>query len=187
MSLLNFILYILGYAETKFIDLISIIFFGYITENTFGMTIAQTIQLGHSALMGILFAYLVPKINSNYLTFKGATYGCTVWFIIFAIGSLYKLPLYAKSSEVTVFTYLFTSATWGIAVAFVLAWFEQRYESPQESRHTRSIITAPAYKRYSDENVERLEERLEQDEKLIMQVVREQRSKRSFLTRLKFW
>ena len=188
MVLFNFILYILGYSETRFLDLVSIIFLGYISDNILEQAIAQIIHTGHAAFTGISFAYLVPKINNNYLKFKGATFGAISWFIIFGVGSLYKVPLFTKSAATTVLTYLFSSTIWGVVAALVLVWFEQHSESTQESRQSNQIIPSPAYKRFSDKNVERLEERLEQDEKLLMQVISEQhKSKRSFLSWFKFW
>lgn len=84
------------------------------------MLVPLVIQVGHGAVMGVLFAYLITIIGSKYIVFKAATFGTMVWFIIFSVGSLFKLPVY-NISWMAVASNLFTSAMWGVTCAQV--WF----------------------------------------------------------------
>ncbi|WP_122627871.1 hypothetical protein [Lucifera butyrica] len=151
MVLLDYILFVLGISEARYLDLVAIMIWGYVPLTVFGQSIAQVIQLGHAALVGITFAFLVPVIDNKYLLFKGATYGAVVWFTVFAIGSLYKLSLFYLSSPTNAFSHLITSAIWGVVAAVALTRME-KYATARESRQVDSAVAVPAYKRYTGES-----------------------------------
>lgn len=180
MAALNYILFKLGYAEVRYVDLVGVVLFGY-TPNTLGAIVtAQVIQWGHAALMGIGFAYLIPLVTSRYITFKGMTYGVIIWFLTFGVGALLKVPLYTNLSWTTPASHLFTSSVWGAVAALSLVWMGEGYSC--------QVLASPACKRYADENDKRLAARLERQEKLLVQVINnKQAGKRSWFSRLKFW
>lgn len=145
MALLDYLLFMFGISETRYLDLVAIIFLGYVPDTIFGQAVAQIIQLGHAALVGITFVYLTSIIGAKHLIFKGATYGAIVWFSTFGICSLFKVALFYQSTPANLMSKLATSAVWGIAAALTLIWLE-RYDTAQESHQIAPIIAAPAYK-----------------------------------------
>ena len=188
MVLINIIFFELGVTESKHTDLISVIFLGHVPTIMGEQIIILIIQLGHTAIMGITFAYLAPKIKNEYFTFKGATYGVVIWFIIFSIGSLYKVPLFYNNSWITISSYLATSSIWGVITSLVLIWFEKRAGDIKENYQSSHLIGSPAYKYYSDENEESLKKLLKRHDKLLIQSIRHKQARnQSFLSRFKFW
>lgn len=164
MALINFTAFSLGLSQTRLLDLAGIVFLGSVPATLAEQILSQLIQLEHAAVAGIVFAYLIPRIGSSHLVFKGATFGATIWLIIFGIGALYKLPLYNNISWTTVASHLLTSLLWGAAAAFVLVRLEQW--DFQEGRHSSLLLAAPAYKPASDDDSELMELQEQQDKLL---------------------
>lgn len=94
MTLTSVLFFSLGITPSRLIDRVGIIFLGYVPTTILDQLVCLTIQLGHAAVMGILFTYLVTIIGSKYLKLKGSTLGAITWFTIFSVGSLFKLPLF---------------------------------------------------------------------------------------------
>ncbi len=125
MTIINQILFSLGFASSRFFDISAMIYLGYVPNTIGEQFISEVIHLGHAALIGISFAYIFPLIGRDYFVFKGATFGAFIWSIVFGIGSLLKVPLFFNLSWISVASYLFISATWGAVMSLSLVWFEE--------------------------------------------------------------
>lgn len=155
MAFMQYIFYKLGISESRFLDLTAIIFSGQIPHTIFGEIVAQIVQTGHAAIMGIFFAYFINWfLNRQYIAFKGATFGVMIWFLIFSLGALFKIPLYTNNTPSTVFSYIISSSIWGVVTGSVLVWLEKSsgISETQRSFLSGRVIAQPAYKRNSDEN-----------------------------------
>lgn len=186
MTLINQLTVVLGLVSIRLIDWVGMIFLGYVPATVGEQLLCLTIQLVHAAVVGILFAYLVTDMSSRYLILKGSTIGAITWFIIFGVGSLFKVPLYFNLSWVSVSANLFAASIWGVTAALVLLWFEQHATAAEKSCRP-PIIAAPACKYLPEEPDGEMEDLLEQQKLLLPPEHKKIKRHRSFWSRLKFW
>ena len=92
MNLYSFILVALNWTEMPFYKWAAIIILG---KDDVGGTIAVVLGvIGHlifTSLIGIGFSYLIPRLESRYLLFKGWVYAICVWFVIYGFSMLFKV------------------------------------------------------------------------------------------------
>jgi len=94
----------------------------------------QLTQIFFSGMVGIFFAYLITKISSKYFLLKSWLFAVSVWFTVFAIGSLFKMPYLYKVPTQTAFNNFLESTIYGIALAKVLYWLDNRIEKAKDSQ-----------------------------------------------------
>lgn len=189
MTLTSTVFFLLGLIPSMLIDRVGMIFLGYVPTTIWDQFVCLTIQLGHAAVMGILFAHLVPIIGSKYLVLKGSTFGALTWFLIFSVGSISKLTLFYNLPGLAVAANLFTSSFWGVIAALVLVWFERRSATSSEIKRYSSRIATPAYKHLPKEAVGDRANFLKLANRGGLPHARHKQAKshRSFWSRLKFW
>lgn len=127
MSILNLIsFFALGIAELLYLDWASVLIFGYRYATTLEAVIGQIGQLFFSAIMGILFAFLLPFVSSRYYLFKGFVYGLVVWFGAYAITTLFKVTPLIPIKADTVMSNMFTASVYGLVLAETLRRLSNR-------------------------------------------------------------
>jgi hypothetical protein len=121
MSTLNFIsFYILGISELLYLDWASVLIFGHRSATPLEAVIGQAGQLFFSAMVGILFAYLLPLTTSRYYLFKGWVYGLVVWFGAYAATTLFKVTPLMPIKPDTVMSNMVTASVYGLVLAEIL-------------------------------------------------------------------
>ncbi len=71
-----------------------------------------------SGLVGVLFGYLVP-IN-KYHVLKGAIYGVIVWFVIYGIVIMYKVPVLKDIPLASSLENTLASIIYGVILAIIM-------------------------------------------------------------------
>lgn len=120
MTLLNYIFIYTTPAHTRYADFVGIMLLGT-KPNSLGERIIATIaHLFLGGILGSIFSYLILLISSRNLLIKGTVYGTLVFFILFSLGVIFKIPSLEKTPLVTVITKGIGSAFYGFVLAYTL-------------------------------------------------------------------
>lgn len=84
------------------------------------------IQFGFFGVLGIGFALIIPHISSKRLIFKGAIFGLTIWFILFSLPFLLQIGHLEVFPLKSVVVHSVSSMLWGITLAFILKWVDNK-------------------------------------------------------------
>lgn len=79
--------------------------------------------------LGIIFAYLLPKVTSENLLFKGWTFGVFAWFIIYAITFLLKAEGIVTIPLRTAISNFVEASIFGIVLAIFIEWLTNKYSA----------------------------------------------------------
>ncbi|HWR08305.1 hypothetical protein [Sporomusa sp.] len=129
MAALNLISYTLGIAKVRYLDIAAIVVWGDFPESMREEIFAQVLQIGVAGLLGIVFVYLLPKLENSYPLFSGSTYGAAVWVIIHTLGTIFHIPMLEHATPESNLSHLFTAMTFGLVLTVVLARLECYAES----------------------------------------------------------
>lgn len=127
MNVLNYTLfYLLNFTSLRLLDYAGIALFGHKATNLLEAVLGQLGQLFFSGILGVVFAYLVTEINSGYLLLKGLTFSLVVWFSVFTIGLLFKVPHLIQPPVKTVISNLLGAAVYGLSLPLILNWLDRK-------------------------------------------------------------
>jgi hypothetical protein len=80
---------------------------------------AHLVQLFFSALLGVLFVFLIKNITSKYLFLKAISFGLFVWLFAFSTAQLYKLPELYKVDLKTALVNYIAAIVFGLVIAII--------------------------------------------------------------------
>ena len=132
-------------------DLIGLIVYAHTPPFGFG-EIAFAL-LGHlivSGVLGVGFAYWVPHVTSRALWLKGWLYSVAIWFAVYGITTLFKLPGTVPTPFKTAVADFVGATIFGVVLALAL-----RALTPKENTNSLRASMAPVIKpleREGDEN-----------------------------------
>ena len=125
MNAVDYILFTLNLGEIPLWQWASVLIYGYRTTDLSETLLALVIHISFSAFLGIIFAYLTPKITSKNYLFKGVTYGLIVFFASYTITQLFNVtPLIPVKGD-TVIANVITASVWGLVLAKALRWLDK--------------------------------------------------------------
>jgi hypothetical protein len=117
VGIFDLALFFLGVVQIPYLDWAAVLIFGYRFATLLEATIGQLGQLLFSAVVGVLFAYLLPLTSSRYYLFKGWVYGLVVWFGTYAITLLFKVTPLIPIKPDTVISHIVTASVYGLVLA----------------------------------------------------------------------
>ncbi|HCT35688.1 MAG TPA: hypothetical protein DF292_01470, partial [Firmicutes bacterium] len=88
---------VLKFGDLHFYEISGVMIFGHLPRGLMQSIFAEIGHIGLSAGVGIALAYLLPKIKTSHLWVKGAFAGLAVWFAVYAITVLFKVPSVHKT------------------------------------------------------------------------------------------
>lgn len=150
MMAINLVSFSLGIAKVRYLDVSAVILWGDMPKSLWEAVFAQLIAMFFCGLIGISFAYLLPKLGTNYRGLKGATYTAAFLFILYAMGMFFKVPLLEKAAPETCLSNLVSSSIFGLVLDRILQWEEKRIASFQQCEVLSSVVPTPAYKYLKD-------------------------------------
>ncbi len=112
--------------KIRFLDWAAILVLRGFPQNGLETIFALIQQLFWDGGMGIIFAFLLPKISWRGYKTKGAIYGILLSFIFCSLAIMFRLPF--LSEKVPLETVLFNNLCvilWGIIVAVILKKLEE--------------------------------------------------------------
>ena len=98
-------------------DTASELMIGRLPLNAFESIVAEVATFFFSGFLGIGFAYLIQHVNSRYYLFKGWAYGIFVWFAIFTVIALFKMPDLYYHAPYTVVSNIISASIFGVVLA----------------------------------------------------------------------
>lgn len=117
---------ILKLGSLRFADFAAILLLGTKPDTFVEYVFGKIGHVGFSAGLGVIFAYLVQLISSNYLYIKGVFFGLATWFFVYAVTLLFRVPgLTSISINSAVVDYV-GSAIYGLVLAYALQRLEKR-------------------------------------------------------------
>ena len=139
----------LGWTTVRTADLIAIVVYAHAPPFTFGeLAFAFFGHLIVSGTLGIGFAYLVPRIGSSHLPFKGTVFSVAVWYIVYSTSTLFELPGTVPTPLNTAIIDGADAVIFGLSLAFAL-------QALTPKGRPASVSMAPALKPFdggTDEN-----------------------------------
>lgn len=121
--------YLFHFTEMRLFDYAAVIIYGHKVSVLWEAIFAQLAQFVFAGIMGVLFAYLITKLTSKNYLLKGWIFGISVWFFLFAIGTLYRLPHLFRIAPESAFTNFIASSFYGLVLAQTLHWLDNRIKS----------------------------------------------------------
>lgn len=109
------------FTTLRYVDWMAIILYGHVPPFTLGETFLAL--LGHIAFCGMLgavFAQIIPQTSSRNLVFKSWLYSLAVWFVSYAITTLFKTEGTAPLPVHTVLSNVISATILGVIQALAL-------------------------------------------------------------------
>ncbi len=121
LNVYNLIFYYLRITEIRFIDWTSILMFGHRPENMNAIILNIIFQLLWDGFLGVIFAYLIPKISSRGYLIKGPLCAAFLFFVFNLIVVLYRIPFLTDKFPLMTFQVnLGGVILWGLILTFIL-------------------------------------------------------------------
>lgn len=118
---------ILNFTDLRFSDYAAVMLFGRKSANIPELLFAALGQIAFSAFLGVIFVYLLRLITSRHLYLKAWFYSITVWFAVYALTVLFRVPALARIELNTAISNFIVASVYGIVLALVLRLFERRF------------------------------------------------------------
>lgn len=118
--------YLLKATTLRWLDWAAILAFGRKPSNPPETIVAFFMQLAFSSFLGVVFAYLIPKISSKNIYFKGPYLGLAVLFFLLSIVHLFKVPGLTNQPFGNITTNIIAVITWGFMVAFGMNFLDKK-------------------------------------------------------------
>lgn len=92
MNIFDFSAFYLKLEELRFLDWAAIVFTDSMPHGFAETAFALLVQIVFSGMLGIFFAYTIPKLTSRNLLLKGWLFGIAVWFVLYGLLLLFEIP-----------------------------------------------------------------------------------------------
>ncbi len=118
---------LLNWEIIRFIDWAGIMIFGDLPRSHAEGLIAFILHLMWVGALGVVFAFLVLQITSQGYLLKGIIYAIVIGFLIYAVPTVFQIPILKEASLTTVVANKIGAAIWGLVMAKTLYWLDQRF------------------------------------------------------------
>lgn len=121
--------YIFHFTKIRFIDMAGYLLYSVKPTSAGEIIFAQFGHLLFTAIVGIILAYLLPKIDSKYYMVKLWGFSVLMMLLTYAIGTFYKVPSLEKMAWQTVTSNLISVSIYAIILGELLRWMDRRIKS----------------------------------------------------------
>jgi hypothetical protein len=133
------------FTPIRYIDFSSVFLYAHKPEFWWDTILAGIVQIIFACALTVIFIYILPFINTRRYLIKGAGYGLVSWFIIFAIASIYKIPIISGLPWQTATNNAVGSVVYGLVMVEVIRRFyggkeEWGGQKMMEDRFTQGFI-----------------------------------------------
>ncbi len=120
MNIINYISYSINLTQELLLEWAAIMIYGRLPASVPEAIFAQFGQLVFSGFVGIIFAYMMLKLTSGNYLLKGWIYAVILWFTLYAISSLFKIPNLQRHTLETALTTFASGSVYGLMMAEML-------------------------------------------------------------------
>ncbi len=122
----GFLVKVIGLTDRGFIDFARAVILSNINGGALETVLALIAHLIWNSMLAILFTYLIPNTSGSYYYFKALLYGLALWFIIQAIGTLFRLPMFFHIPASAAMLTLLGAVIYSLGIASTLRFLEKR-------------------------------------------------------------
>ncbi len=120
------VLFILQWEIIRFVDWAGIFLFGDLPRSHLQGAISLGMHIIFVGFLGVVFAFLIPQVTSRGYLLKGVSYGVITGLFIYAIPTLFQMPILAEHSTATVVSNIIGGIIWGLTMAQALRWLDRK-------------------------------------------------------------
>lgn len=118
------IAYNLQWTTLRWAHFAAVLIYGRKYETLWENLFASLATLFFTGLLGIIFAYLIPKMTSRNYLLKGWVFSVAIWFLCYAVTLLFQVPELQNIPLKTAFFNFILATIWGLALGYALHWFD---------------------------------------------------------------
>lgn len=107
-------------TRLTFLDWSAVMLYGERTQSLWGNIFAMIAQIIFTSFLGVIFAYVVVKIEDRSYIFKGWYYGIACWLTIYGVDILLKLHDLDRIPVKTAVSNFLGSSVFGITLGYIL-------------------------------------------------------------------
>jgi len=122
----DYILFLERFSHLRYLEWAGAVIYGHRPDTLAEAVFAEAAHLFFAGMVSIPVAYLISSSTSVNLSFKGWFYGVAVWFGLFALSALYKIPGIGKIPLGSAVSNCLGASVYGLVSAAALAWLERR-------------------------------------------------------------
>lgn len=112
--------------EHSYFDWVGIVIIGKEPKTLIEYILTISAKTFLSAILGILFAYLIPKLTSKNLVIKGSIFGATIWFIFFTAVFVFKIEKLMDTNATSALSDAVNSIVYGIILALGYNYLDKK-------------------------------------------------------------
>jgi hypothetical protein len=118
MNAVDWISYVLKLYDERLLDWAAVVTFGRLPNNLAEVIFAQAGQIVFSGFLGILFAFIIPKLRSGNYLIKGWIYGVVVNQSLYAFAIAFKLPDLTVHTFYATVSHLISASVYGLVLTY---------------------------------------------------------------------
>jgi hypothetical protein len=115
-----------GLTDRGFIDFARAVILYNVTDGGIETLLALIAHIIWDLLLGILFVYIIQGTSSSHYYLKALIYGLSLWFIIQAVGTLFRLPMFFHIPACAALLTLIGALIYSFGIAVTLRFFEKK-------------------------------------------------------------
>lgn len=124
--LINFGLVKLHFGALYFIDFAGIFLYGQRRDTLLSDSFSLVGYIFVCALLGAVYAYVLPLLGSDYHLLKGTVFGLTFWLLVYCATLLFKVPYVTQISVNSAINNFIAAASYGVFLDILHTWLLAR-------------------------------------------------------------
>ncbi len=125
----NFGAKMLNFSTLVWADFMGLFVLGRRPEGTGEMIFTIILQFFLLGIMGVVFAFIISLFSSQNYWLKGTVFGGSIWFLIYFLTFVFKLPGIEQIPIKTAISNLIGGLLWGFALSISLNWLDDRLKT----------------------------------------------------------
>lgn len=113
-------------GSVRFVDFAGVFIYGERPHGLHEVIFAQIGALLFHGLLGAIFSYLLVHITSKYYLIKSILYGLLIWFAIYAIVTLFRVPFLVNTPFNAAVKDTVIAGLFGLVLGIVYRWLKNR-------------------------------------------------------------
>ena len=124
-TVLGYLFSLVNFGTLRFADFAAILVYGRRAHGLIELLFGTIISWGFSAAAGIIFVYLLKVIGTKNLIYKGWFFGVSIWFFVYIVTELFKIPELETISFASAVANFLASSFYGIVMAKTYLYLEK--------------------------------------------------------------
>jgi len=131
MSVFSWLSYhVLDWTELRYLDWAAVVLYGRKPITLDEVLFAQLGHLFFAGLVGVGFAFLIPRVTSMNFLLKSLVYSTFIWFMLYSVAIAYKMPFLSRISLESASSNLVGAIIYGLVLGPLLKYLDDRLRSP---------------------------------------------------------